>query len=961
MGYVGLSAKNDIRINATSDLELTSDNTTIKFGADDDVTITHDPDDGLIFKSIATADDNPFLLTIQTGETDLAANDVIGKIQFQAPDEGTGTDAILVSAAIQAVAEGDFSSSSNATSLQFMTGSSEAAATKMTLSSAGNVGVGVTPTHQLHVLTTDDKGFLLDRNTTNNPASLNEFSSYYSLSIKNRNSGSYLNFGGNSSLTTIQATDGAGSATAKNIALQPYGGKVGVGDDSPDNKMNIKESALGSRSASNGNTSLTIEHATDTGIQFFSATQTQLRFGDAASTGAGSIIYTHSDNALKFNTGEALALTIDGNRDVIISDGGNLETATAGTSNFRAGVNAGDAIASGGNYNVVVGDEAGTAITTGDFNTALGYEALAATTDRNSNTSIGAQTLKTNVNGAKNTAVGSGALFTMNPDSDVDTYNTAVGFDAGNDITTGDSNTLIGGLAGDALTEGKNNVAMGYGALGADTKGKENVAIGNGALGVQNFTSLTNAFNTAVGSSAGYGTTTGIKNTFIGAQAGDANAIGFNNVAIGYDAMGANTASGANVAIGYESLLVYNNTSEASHFNTAVGTQSGKALTTGIKNTIIGGLAGDQLADADFNTAVGYGSLSTDDLGSKSTAVGTFALEAQNYASATDSHNTAVGYIAGGAITTGVSNTIFGSGAGDALTDADYNLAVGTYSLSTDTLGSKSTAIGYGTLYNQNFTSATNTYNTAVGYEAGHDITTGTGNTFVGFAAGDKTLDSDNNTAMGYQSLGADSGGDNTGFGAYALYQATGSDNTAVGPVSGHDVTSGSNNIFVGHDTGISGSPGGSQSTGSNEIFLGDENISAANIQVDWTVASDERDKTDFTALDLGLDFVKAMKPYTFKWDKRSKYGDKTSDDFDLNTITSDGTHKEDWLDLGFKAQDVKALEEASNYKIADKTNLTVSITNDGKQYGMKYAKLVPILVKAIQELSAEVTKLKGE
>ena len=74
MGYVGLSAKNDIRINATSDLELTSDNTTIKFGADDDVTITHDPDDGLIFKSIATADDNPFLLTIQTGETDLATN-----------------------------------------------------------------------------------------------------------------------------------------------------------------------------------------------------------------------------------------------------------------------------------------------------------------------------------------------------------------------------------------------------------------------------------------------------------------------------------------------------------------------------------------------------------------------------------------------------------------------------------------------------------------------------------------------------------------------------------------------------------------------------------------------------------------------------------------------------------------------------------------------------------------------
>jgi len=47
---------------------------------------------------------------------------------------------------------------------------------------------------------------------------------------------------------------------------------------------------------------------------------------------------------------------------------GEISTTSAGTSNFRAGVNAGDSIESGGNYNVVVGDEAGTAITTGDAN-----------------------------------------------------------------------------------------------------------------------------------------------------------------------------------------------------------------------------------------------------------------------------------------------------------------------------------------------------------------------------------------------------------------------------------------------------------------------------------------------------------------------------------------------------------------------------------------------------------------
>ena len=122
-------------------ISLTSDNAVLSFGADSDIKITHDPDDGLFLKSTATADDNPFVLTLQTGETDIAQSDVLGTINFQAPDEGTGTDAILVAAGIRAVSEGDFSSSSNATSLEFMTGASEAAATKMSVTSGGDVNV----------------------------------------------------------------------------------------------------------------------------------------------------------------------------------------------------------------------------------------------------------------------------------------------------------------------------------------------------------------------------------------------------------------------------------------------------------------------------------------------------------------------------------------------------------------------------------------------------------------------------------------------------------------------------------------------------------------------------------------------------------------------------------------------------------------------------------------------------
>jgi len=124
---------------ANHNLELGTDSSEILFGADNEVKVIHNADKGLILKHTATADDKPVILTLQTGETDMAANDVIGKIEFQAPDEGTGTDAILVSAAIQARAEGDHSSSSNATSLDFMTGASEAAAKKMSLTSAGHL------------------------------------------------------------------------------------------------------------------------------------------------------------------------------------------------------------------------------------------------------------------------------------------------------------------------------------------------------------------------------------------------------------------------------------------------------------------------------------------------------------------------------------------------------------------------------------------------------------------------------------------------------------------------------------------------------------------------------------------------------------------------------------------------------------------------------------------------------
>tara|TARA_Y100000592_G_scaffold96639_1_gene165514 strand:+ start:3678 stop:6761 length:3084 start_codon:yes stop_codon:yes gene_type:complete len=129
-------------VEVKDNLSLKSDAAVLKFGASEEITLTHDTDKGLLLKHTATADDKPVSLTLQTGETDIAADNVIGKIDFQAPDEASDdADNNLVAAGIEAISEGDFSGTSNATKLSFKTAVSEAASEKMALSSAGNLSI----------------------------------------------------------------------------------------------------------------------------------------------------------------------------------------------------------------------------------------------------------------------------------------------------------------------------------------------------------------------------------------------------------------------------------------------------------------------------------------------------------------------------------------------------------------------------------------------------------------------------------------------------------------------------------------------------------------------------------------------------------------------------------------------------------------------------------------------------
>jgi hypothetical protein len=91
-------------------------------------------------------------LLLTTTEPTVVDGNELGRIDFQAPLDTGGTDAILVAASIYAEADDTFASDNNATELVFATGASETAAEKMRITSDGKVGIGTaTPVTDLTV------------------------------------------------------------------------------------------------------------------------------------------------------------------------------------------------------------------------------------------------------------------------------------------------------------------------------------------------------------------------------------------------------------------------------------------------------------------------------------------------------------------------------------------------------------------------------------------------------------------------------------------------------------------------------------------------------------------------------------------------------------------------------------------------------------------------------------------
>ena len=158
----------------------------------------------------------------------------------------------------------------------------------------------------------------------------------------------------------------------------------------------------------------------------------------------------------------------------------------------------------------------------------------------------------------------------------------------------------------------------------------------------------------------------------------------------------------------------------------------------------------------------------------------------------------------------------------------------------------------------------------------------------------------------------------------------TGDNNTAVGFRAGDSHRTGSNNTMIGYQADAA-----SNST-SNSITLGNSSITSLRC-ADQTISSlsDARDKTNIEDLPIGLGFINTLRPRKFEWNTR------------------DGA-KVGITEGGFIAQELQQAEEGNEW-------LGLVYEENPEKLEASYSNLLPVLVKAVQELSEELETQKKE
>ena len=389
--------------------------------------------------------------------------------------------------------------------------------------------------------------------------------------------------------------------------------------------------------------------------------------------------------------------------------------------------------------------------------------------------------------------------------------------------------------------------------------------------------------------------------------------------------------------------------------NVALGYNALNATTTGIENVAVGENALELNVTGKQNVALGTYALSGNTTGSNSVAIGYKALYLNNA-----NGSIGIGNLAGYGNTSHTGLIAIGYQAANG-NDGDYNIAIGSYSqygMAGVYSGCENVSVGAAACRNI----ADGKYNSALGHWASYLIRDGLGNAIVGYKSQYSNIYNNYNSSIGYESL----------------YTSTADYNTAIGYKAGRAITTGNYITAVGSNaldgnvdyTNTTGIGYAAQVTASNQVQIGN---SATTTYAYGAVQdrSDIRDKADVKNTELGLEFIKELRPVDFRWDMRDAYRtempstedmtdeeskattDKWLESNKMANLTHDGTHKRNRFHHGFIAQEVK--------ETMDKLDVDFAGFQDHKKAGgedvlsLGYSELIPILVKAIQDLEAIV------
>lgn len=510
-------------------------------------------------------------------------------------------------------------------------------------------------------------------------------------------------------------------------------------------------------------------------------------------------------------------------------------------------------------------------------------------------------------------------------------------------------------------------IAIGDRAQGFSKISRDNIAIGPDSLiSVQAETEwyeqskMAGTRNIGIGGNAGRGITSGYANVSIGRNAGQGLGTGYSNVALGAGALGGTAPVGLTgdievlwpsktsktVAIGQSVLAQYQN-QEA---QVVIGGDAAKNAKAVDKTTVIGSAAMENL---ERNRAPNGGDVlwTGTELGSYTQSGNTITLTFSNLRGAKAT------YWVGIRLTSGAAQTLQGDVVPvEVVSVTDTTITVNSPK-SLNTSGNAELKYVYST------TSSTekNEELTIIGANAMNSALTAAYTTIIGADAAVSGTSYQKTTAIGASALRNGAHLSSVAVGYWSAPTISSEQCVFVGESSGYrnvqgGVLSGkiTNSIAIGY---------GSRLNGDNEIQIGSTGQTlyaptAVNIR------SDGRDKADVKPLENGLKFVMKLKPVTGYYDRRDAYVDDLFADFPeeeraakvrewWKNPTKDGRHKEDRLQHWFIAQDIAALE--SEYGQLPMVNLK----ND--TYTLEYESFVPVMVKAIQELSVQVEDLKSQ